>query len=117
MKLQTLIEQIDLAMTLPQVKAFFLGIQSAEKPLPFNQAMEELLSDVEVPSSELEPELKKLWDELQKNKSKELGSLFPKQNDVNEFLNVARDQLDYYLSALSLSGTSSDKCKDEELAD
>lgn len=35
MKLQQLLNETDFEMTLPQVKAFFLGILCADKPMPF----------------------------------------------------------------------------------
>ena len=117
MKLQELIGQTDLDMTLDHVKAFFLGVMSAEKPLPFVKAMEEMLAETPEAKTLLEPELKKLWDELAQNKTTELQNFFPKSSDLKDFLSNAKDQLDYYLTAMSLSGTNTESCKNEDMAD
>lgn len=117
MKLQELIGQTDLDMTLSHVKAFFLGVMSAEKPLPFFKALEEMLSETPEAKTLLEPELKKLWDELALNKTTELQNFFPASADLKEFLTNAKDQLDYYLTAMSLSGTNTESCKNEDMAE
>lgn len=117
MKLQELIAQNDLDMNLAHMKAFFLGVLSAKKPLPFALAVKELLSETPEAAKSLEPELKVLWDELSKNKTSELQKLFPESSDTKEFLSMAKDQLDYYLTAMSLSGTHTDSIEDEDLAD
>lgn len=117
MKLQELIAQTDLDMNLSQIKAFFLGVLSAEKPLPFHKAMEELLSESPEARKSLESELKLLWDDLLKNKSAELQKFFPEASDTKEFLDQAKDQLDFFLTAMSLSGTHTESVKNEDLAD
>jgi len=117
MKLQELIGQTNLDMTLAHIKAFFLGVMSAEKPLPFAKAVEEMMAETPEAIKQLEPELKKLWDELLKNRQAELQSLFPESSDLKEFLSNAKDQLDFYLTALSLSGTNTETCKNEDVAD
>ena len=45
MKLHELIGQTDLDMSLAQVKAFFLGVMSAERPMPFAKAAEEMMAE------------------------------------------------------------------------
>lgn len=117
MKLQELIGQTDLDMTLSHIKAFFLGVLSAEKPMPFPMAVKEMLSETPEAAKLLEGELKLLWDDLAKNKPAELQKLFPASSDTNEFLEMAKEQLDYYLTAMSLSGTHTESVKDEDLAD
>lgn len=117
MKLQELIGQSNLDMSISHIKAFFLGALTAEKPMSFAKAMEEMLSETPEAVKELEPELKKLWDEVVKNKPAELQNLFPASGDQKEFLTNARDQLDYYLTALSLAGTNTESCKNEDVAD
>ena len=114
MKLQQLIDQTELDMTADQVKAFFLGVLTADKPLPFPKAVKELVSETPDEQKILEPELKILWDQLSKNKKKELGSMFPDNADIHEFLEHTKDQLDYFLTALTLSGTTSESAKDED---
>jgi hypothetical protein len=67
MKLQELIDASELDMEIDQIKAFFLGVLCAEKPMNFAKTLEELLSEVPEAKASLEGELKKLWDELQGN--------------------------------------------------
>ena len=110
MKLQELISP---ALT----KAFFLGVLSAEKPLPFIKAAEELLSETPDALKEVEAELKAIWDELVKNKPAELESFLLGSKDLKEYLTHVKDQLDYYLTALSLSGTNTENCSNEDMAD
>lgn len=117
MKLQELINSSELDMSIAHIKAFFLGALSAEKPMPFNLAVAEMLSEVPEAAKSLEPELKKLWDDLVKNKPGELQSLFPESSNLKEFLSNAKDQLDFYLTALSLSGTNTESCQNEDVAD
>ncbi len=64
MNLQELIGQTDLDLNEGQVRAFFLGALTADKPLPFNKALEELLSEAPEAQKALEPHLKTLWDKL-----------------------------------------------------
>jgi hypothetical protein len=117
MKLHELIGQTDLDMSLAQVKAFFLGVMSAERPLPFAKAAEEMMAESPEATKQLGPELKKLWDELILNKPAELQKMFPESANLNEFLLTAKDQLDFYLTALSLSGTNTETCKNEDVAE
>ena len=117
MKLQELISQTELDMTIHHIKAFYLGIMSAEKPMPFRKAMEEMLSQTPEALPILEVELQKLWDEVAKNKPAEYQNFFPAAVDTNKFLEQAKDQLDFFLTALSLSGTNPETCKNEDLAD
>jgi hypothetical protein len=110
MKLQELIS--------PELtKAFFLGVLSAEKPLHFSKAAEELLSETPDAFKEVEAELKAIWDELVKNKPAELEKLLLGSSDLKEYLTHVKDQLDFYLTALSLSGTNTENCSNEEMAD
>lgn len=117
MKLQDHINSTDLDMTEAQVKAFFLGVLCAEKPMPFAKALEEILSETPEAKSVLEAPFKETFNHLQKNLKAELGKMFPKENDIHQFIELAKDQLDYFLTALSLSGTNTETCEDEELAE
>lgn len=115
MKIQELIDSTDLDMTEAQVKAFFLGVLCAEKPLPYPKALEELLSEAPDAKAKLESPLKETWDHLQKNLKKELSVMFPNEKDITTFMEISRDQLDYFLTAMSLSGTHLEKCDDPGL--
>jgi hypothetical protein len=117
MTLQALLSDSELDMSVPQIKAFFLGMLNAQKPMNFKQAQEELLSETPEEMSKLEGELAKLWSDLEQKKLVETKNLFPASTDLNQFLADARDQLDYFLTAMSLSGTHSDSCEDEELCE
>lgn len=117
MKLQELIDQTDLDMTADQVKAFFLGVLCAEKPMPFNKVLEELFDEAPEAKKALESELRTLWDELSRNTKKGLSEMFPQEEDVRAFIEIAKDQLDYFLTAMSLSGTNTESCDDEDLAE
>ncbi|WPU65865.1 UPF0149 family protein [Peredibacter starrii] len=117
MQLQELINQTDLDLTADQVKAFFLGVLCAEKPMPFNKVMEEIFEEVPEARTALEPELRKLWDEQSRNLKKALSEMFQPEEDVRSFLELAKNQLDYFLTAMSLSGTNTENCDDEDLAE
>ncbi len=117
MKLQELIQQTELDSTVDQIKAFFLGVQSAEKPLPFKLALEELLSATPEVLPQLQDELKILWDNIAKNRPYEYQNMFGQVSSTQEYLAHARDQLDYFLTALSLSGTHAESVENEDLAD
>jgi len=115
MNLQDLISNSELIMTVPQVKAFFLGVLSAEKPMPFDKAVDELLAAFPEDKTSLAPELKILWEELKSKRGQELANMFPKNKDVKEFLETSKEQLDYFLTAMSLSGTNVETMEDEDL--
>lgn len=118
MKLQELIDQTDLDMTEAQVKAFFLGVLCAEKPMPFPKAMDELLAETPEAKGSLEPALLKTWDGLKANLKAELKGMFPEdETDLYTFMEISKDQLDYFLTALSLSGTNAESCKNEDMAE
>ncbi|HXH29481.1 MAG TPA: hypothetical protein VNJ01_01590 [Bacteriovoracaceae bacterium] len=117
MKLQELIDKSDLDMTIDQVKSFFLGIFCADKPLSFNQAFEELLIEIEDLDEKMKPELKNLWDELQLNHKAGIKNILSSSSDDREFLETSKDHIDFFLTALTLSGTNTETCKDEDLAE
>lgn len=117
MKLQELIDQTDLDMTEAQVKAFFLGVLCAEKPMPFPKTLDEILSETPEAKKELEADFKKLYEHLKTNLKSELEKMFPEESDINVFMEISKDQLDYFLTAMSLSGTNTESCKDEDLAE
>lgn len=117
MKLQELIDQTDLDMTSEQIKAFFLGVLCAERPMPLSKALDELFEEEPEAKASLEPELKKLWDELARGTKKALSEMFPEDKNIRSFMEVAKDQLDFFLTGLSLSGTNAESCDDDELAE
>ncbi len=115
MKLQDHIDSTALGMTEIQVKAFFLGALCAEKPMPFHLALNEVLAEEPDSKSVLEAPLKETWDYLQKNLKAELEKMFPDESDIHTYMEIAKEQLDYFLTAMSLAGTNVDNCDDNEL--
>lgn len=115
MKLQDHLDSTAVDMTEIQVKAFFLGGLCAEKPMPFHIALEEILSESPEDKATLEAPLKDTFNHLQKNKKAELEKMFPEESDIRTFIEIAKDQLDYFLTAMSLAGTNLESCDDEEL--
>jgi hypothetical protein len=112
MKLQDHINSTDFDMTEENVKAFFLGVLCAEKPLAFEKAMAELLLDDPDAAGTLAAPLRETWEALKKNTRSELGKMFSDEADLIAFMEMARDQLDYFLTGMALSGTNVDNCKD-----
>lgn len=114
MKLQELINEADLVMTLPQINAFFLGALHAEKPLPFDKAITEVLEEE---NEALSTELKSYFDELKAKRAQETKTIFPQFKSDQEFLSVAREQLDYFLMGMSLAGTHGEACSDTDVGE
>lgn len=100
------------------VKAFFLGTLTAEKPLTFAKAIDEVFVHAPEDKPAHETALKTEWENLSKNLKLEMTRLLDDEGkDDLEFLKDAQENLDHYLTGLSLSGTTMDSCKNEELAD
>jgi hypothetical protein len=117
MKLQELINENELELTIEHIKAFLLGVLSADRPLAFKTAVSEMLIDNPEVIPHIEDDLKKMWEELQKNKPFELQNLIADSANANEYLQLAQEKLDLFLTALTLSGTNSENCKNEDLAE
>jgi hypothetical protein len=115
MSIQDKIDLTELDMTEHQVKAFFLGVLSAETPLFFSKALDEVLSSTPEARKTLEHSFLELWDEVQKNPKNGLKTMIPQEADTLKFLEVTKDQLDYFLTGMSLSGTHFENCKDQDL--
>lgn len=116
MNFQDKLDQTNLDMTFPQVKAFFLGALLADKPMSLDKTLGEMLSEAQDALS-LKSDFEVIWKDLEKNKSKELTNLFPEVRDNRSYLTVAKDQLDFFLTALALAGTNFENCKDATVAD
>src|SRR5690606_17667723 len=52
-----------------------------------------------------------------KTKVAETKNLFPPSKNDQDFLSVAREQLDYFLTGMNISGTHAESCTDEDLAE
>ncbi len=100
------------------VKAFFLGALTAEKPMAFSKALNEVYVHAPEEMEKNESSLKAEWDQLSKNLKAEMTRLLDDEGKEDlEFLKDAQENMDHYLTGLSLSGTTMDSCKNEELAD
>jgi hypothetical protein len=99
----------DLDLSENQIKAFFLGAKLAQKPLTFEKAVDDLLAEQEDSKGSITPELKKIWD------MKLWDSMFPENKDLTLFLTNAKEQIDYFLTAMSLAGTNPETIDDEEM--
>lgn len=115
MKLQDHINSTDFEMSEEQVKAFLLGVLSAEKPMSVEKAIQELMNETPDARATLEAPLKATFESLKKNLKAELASMFSNEADITAFMEMARDRLDYFLTGMSLSGTNVDNCKDSGL--
>lgn len=116
MKLQDHLDSTDLDMSEEQVKAFFLGMLCAEKRPSGNQAVDEFLTDFPEVRAALTAPLKETWEYLSQNTRKELEAMFPQEDDAYIFVEAAKDQLDFFLTGMSLAGTNTETCQNEELA-
>lgn len=109
MKLQELTEKYDLNLDL--IKAFFLGVLNSKKPMKFEVALKELLEEEPEAQKELASELQVFWKELESKKLVETQNLFQDGD-----LELAKDKLDQFLTAMSLCGTHAESV-DEELSE
>jgi hypothetical protein len=116
MKLQDHLNSTDIEMTELQVKAFFLGMLCAEKIPSPSQAVDEFLSDFPELRSVLTVPLKETYEQLRQNLRLELEAMFPTENDITIFIETSKEQLDFFLTGMSLAGTNTEDCKDKELA-
>ena len=117
MKLQQLIDENELELTINDVKSFFLGAHLGKKPLSFDKATTELLNGDEDLVSEFTPHLKSIWNEVEKNKKEVFKQILPTGSNTITFLTNTKNTLDYFLTALSLAGTSSESAQSETLAE
>lgn len=117
MKLTEILTKHELDITVPQIKAFFLGVNSADKPLPFSKSLDELLDESIHLKDELEGPLKELWDEITKNYKQEMGNLLPVDEELAPFLEASILRLDYFLTGMGLAGTSSESAQDPAVAE
>jgi hypothetical protein len=117
MNLQALLETTPLDLSERQIKAFFLGMLCAQKIPSPSQAADEFLSDFPDLRSSLTVPLKELYGILHKNLRSELFAMIPDESKTSVFLETAKEQIDFFLTGMSLAGTNTEDCDDEELAD
>ncbi len=93
-----------------ETKALFLGVLSAQKPLPFRDVCHEVEGE--------EAELKPLWDNLREDVPGNRKKLFAMENMplVERVMHFSRLG-DLFLSGLILSGTDIEDLDNEDAAD
>jgi hypothetical protein len=116
MKIQDKIDATELDMNEAQVRAFILGVLCAETPLSFSKMLDEILSITPEAKIALEPTFKELWNKLQEDQKRALQELFSEETNTLKFLEIAKDQLDFFLTGMSISGTHFENCKNKNLA-
>lgn len=104
-------------MTPTELKAFFIGIQSSEKPASFATAVL-ALKDSPDPVSDSETQLKSLWDSIaaglkvERKKLMDVGNL-----PLPEKLAAQSGILDQFLFGFALGGLDFDDMKNAEASD
>jgi len=106
----------DLDMTTLQVKAYLLGALMAEKPRSFEAAFKDMAEEVQG-NDVFKKQTEALYLELKKDLKKSLAETFLSILEEENFFELAQDQLDFFLTALSLSGTHFENCSDENLGE
>ena len=108
----------DKPMESQNIRAFFLGTLTAERPMPFHKAVDEIFVAAPEDKAQFEADLKKEWDSISTNLKTEMINLMDDKgmSDI-DFLKVAQENLDYYLTGLSLSGTTMETSSDEDFSD
>lgn len=118
MKLQDHIDSTQLDMPEMQVKAFMLGALCAERPMPFEKAFEEIVAENPEAVDVLKAPMSEMWSYLKSNLKSELEKMFPAdETDIHNFIEISKDQLDFFLTGMSLSGTNLDSCEDKDLCE
>jgi hypothetical protein len=116
MNLNEYLNDLQLNVTIPQIKAFFLGSMIGKKPLKTDKAITELLPENPI-TPPLHAELAKLWENLNSHKEEELKNLFLKTSEFSTSLEFSKEQLDFFLTGLGLAGTSADSNEESLLGE
>lgn len=115
MDLQQVIDGTDLEITAEQARAFFVGAQSADHPLNFGKAIDELLAEHFHTLKDVENDLKGLWENVGSSLKSQAENLFPEDRDLVTQLTIAEGNLNYFLTAMSLAGTNSENAKNDHM--
>lgn len=101
------LEKSGLDLTVNQLRSFFLGGLSAKTPLDLNKALEEIFSEEPEARAALEPQINELYLNLKVTHKSELGDL------ISEDLETSFENLDFFLTGLSIAGTHPDSVEGE----
>jgi hypothetical protein len=107
MSLKNLLSSHDTTLTEAQIRAFYLGTFMADRPVPFQTAMEEVLMEAEIDDYKAwEKDMKALYDQVKGNVHKEMKNLVEDETDLKKFLQSSLARLDYFLTGYAVSGAS-----------
>lgn len=110
MGLESLLSSTDTNLTEGQIRAFYLGTFFADRPVPFQTAMEEVLMEAEVDDlKSWEKDMKALYDRMKADASGEMKKLIEEDADLKKFLQNALGRLDYFLTGYAVSGATDDE--------
>ncbi len=107
MNIEQTLQNSGLDLSANQLKSFLLGGLSAKAPLDLNKALEEIFSEEPEVRPTLEKPIAELFENLKVTRSSEVETL------INEDLNTSFENLDFFLTGLSIAGTHSDSVEGE----
>lgn len=102
MNIEKALENSGLDLSVNQLKSFLLGGLSAHNPLPLDKALEEIFSEEPEAREGLEKEITEFYQNLKVTRKTEVENL------INEDLATSFENLDFFLTGLSIAGTHSD---------
>lgn len=110
MSLQSLLSSTDTSLTEAQIRAFYLGTFMADRPVPFQTAMEEVLMEAEIDDYKAwEKDMKTLHEQVKGNVHGEMKKLIEDDADLKNFLQTSLGRLDYFLTGYAVSGATDDE--------
>src|SRR5690606_30008090 len=107
MNIEQTLQNSGLDLSANQLKSFLLGGLSAKATLDLNKALEEIFSEEPEVRPTLEKPIAELFENLKVTRSSEVETL------INEDLNTSFENLDFFLTGLSIAGTHSDSVEGE----
>lgn len=107
MNIETSLEKSGLDLSANQLKSFLLGGLSAQSPLTINKALEEIFAEEPEARAALEAPISEYFENLKVTRKSELNDL------INEDLESSFENLDFFLTGLSIGGTTADSVEGE----
>lgn len=107
MNIEKSLENSGLDLSAGQLKSFLLGGLSAKNPLPLDKALEEIFSEEPEARAALEKPIAELFENLKVTRATEVETL------ITQDLNNSYENLDFFLTGLSIAGTHADTVEGE----
>lgn len=107
MNIEQSLENSGLDLTAGQLKSFLLGGLSAKTPLALSKALEEIFAEEPDARATLDSQISELFENLKVTRKSELSDL------INEDLANSFENLDFFLTGLSIAGTHSESVEGE----